>query len=73
MRGISPLYKRYHGIETGLLRIQNDILIALDENHSVLLVLLDLSAAFDTIDHRVLLYIRAPHSVRHLRRGSQLD
>lgn len=48
-------YRRHHGTETGLLRIQNDILTALDKNQGALLLLLDLSAAFDTIDHPVLL------------------
>lgn len=48
-------YKRYHSTETGLLRVQNDILTALDKKQGVLLVLLDMSAAFDTIDHGVLL------------------
>ena len=35
--------------------MQNDILSAIDRQHVTLLVLLDLSAAFDTVDHRVLL------------------
>ena len=48
-------YKRYHSTETGLLRVQNDILTALDKDQGALLVLLDMSAAFDTIDHGVLL------------------
>ena len=37
------------------LKVQNDILLAMDRQHVTLLVLLDLSAAFDTVDHRVLL------------------
>ena len=41
--------------ETALIRVQNDILRALDHRNDVLLVLLDLSAAFDTVDHQVLL------------------
>ena len=42
-------------METALVRVTNDILIALDKKQMVLLVLLDVSAAFDTVDHRLLL------------------
>ena len=48
-------YKKYHSTETALLKIQSDILDALDKGQCVLLIMLDLSAAFDTIDHDVLL------------------
>ncbi|CAB4004350.1 Hypothetical predicted protein [Paramuricea clavata] len=48
-------YKLCHSTETALLRVQNDILQALDNGDSVILVLLDLSAAFDTADHLMLL------------------
>lgn len=48
-------YKKFHSTETALLKIQSDILTAMDEGKVTALVLLDLSAAFDTIDHSVLL------------------
>jgi len=48
-------YKALHSTETALLRIQTDVLTALDNQKCVLLVMLDLSSAFDTIDHSVLL------------------
>ncbi|CAB4003243.1 Hypothetical predicted protein [Paramuricea clavata] len=48
-------YKPCHSTETALLRVQNDILQALDNGDSVILVLLDLSAAFDTVDRLMLL------------------
>jgi hypothetical protein len=48
-------YKQYHSVETALTRVQNDILLALDNKQCVLLVLLDLSAAFDTVDHSIML------------------
>ena len=48
-------YKPNHSTETALIRIQNDILRQLDRRNGMVLVLLDLSAAFDTIDHQILL------------------
>ena len=48
-------YRQYHSIETALICVQNDVLMSLDNKNCVALVLLDLSAAFDTIDHRILL------------------
>ena len=41
--------------ETDLIKVQNDILSALDAGTSAILLMLDLSAAFDTIDHDILL------------------
>ncbi|PVD30942.1 hypothetical protein C0Q70_10217 [Pomacea canaliculata] len=41
--------------ETALLRVTNDILCSVNSGNLVLLVLLDLSSAFDTINHRLLL------------------
>ena len=43
-------YKKYHSTETALTCIHDDILRAVDEKRCVILLLLDLSAAFDTID-----------------------
>ena len=48
-------YKTHHGIETALLRVNNDILRAMDDRKLTALILLDLSTAFDTVDHGVLL------------------
>ena len=48
-------YKQYHGTETALIRVNNDILSALDNGKASALVLLDLSAAFDTVDHNILM------------------
>ena len=41
-------YRVNHSTETAMLRVQNDIIRALGDNKVVLLVLIDLSAAFDT-------------------------
>ena len=48
-------YRQHHSTETAILRVQNDVLSALDQRQEAILVLLDFSAAFDTIDHDVLL------------------
>ena len=48
-------YRKNHSTETVHLKVTNDILMEMNSQHAVLLVLLDLSAAFDTVDHSVLL------------------
>ena len=48
-------YRQSHSTETALLKVHSDILSAVDNGCVVVLVLLDLTAAFDTIDHGILL------------------
>ena len=48
-------YKSGHSTETALLSIKNDIHLSLPRGEATILVLLDLWAAFDTIDHSTLL------------------
>ena len=50
-------FRKYHSTETALLKVQNDILMSMDNKKVTLLVLLNLSAAFDTTEHSVLLNI----------------
>ncbi|XP_070180609.1 ral GTPase-activating protein subunit alpha-1-like isoform X3 [Littorina saxatilis] len=47
-------YRPHHSTETALLRITTDLLNATDSGLVSALVLLDLSAAFNTIDHQLL-------------------
>ena len=58
-------YREFHSTESALLKVKNDILLNMNRKHVTLLVLLDLSAAFDTIDHGILLErLRSAFGVR---------
>ncbi len=48
-------FKPHPSTETALLRVFNDLLLAVDSGDCAVLVLLDLSAAFDTVDHCILI------------------
>ena len=47
--------KSHHSTETALVKVPIDIFKVIDNERSVILLLLDLSAAFDTVDHSILL------------------
>ena len=57
MNKVQPLpsgqsaYRPFHSSETVLLKVQSDILLNMDDQKVTLLVMLDLSVAFDTIYH----------------------
>lgn len=48
-------YRRKNGTETALLKVMNDILFNINKQHVTILVLLDLSVAFNAVDHSILL------------------
>ena len=48
-------YKKHHSTETLLLKLVNDILVRIDSGSGVVLILIDLSAVFYTVDHSILL------------------
>ena len=43
-----------YSIETALLKVVSDIRCSIDNSQGVILLLLDLSAAFDTVDYQIL-------------------
>jgi hypothetical protein len=49
-------YRKHHSMETALIRITDDLLSAMDNSKLVMLILLDQSAAFDTVDQGMLLH-----------------
>ena len=48
------VHKPFHSMASVLVKVQNDILCAIDQQHSVIL-LFDLATAFDTVDHELLM------------------
>ena len=55
MEPLQSAYRRSHSTETALLKIKSDILSMIDKGEIVCMALLDLSAAFDTVSHKLLL------------------
>ena len=54
-------YRAHHSCETLMVKMFDDLLALEDKNNTIALLLLDLSAAFDTIDHDILIKKLATH------------
>ena len=52
---LQSAHRPHHSTETTILEVLSDLLLATDAGDLSALVLLDLSAAFDTVDHNILL------------------
>ena len=52
---LQSAYRPKHSTESALIKVTDDIMNRIDSKKVVFMVLLDLSAAFDTVDHLVLL------------------
>ena len=51
---LQSAYRMAHSTETALLKVKSDIMSAIHNQKGMFLVLLDLSAAFDTVNHDIL-------------------
>ena len=59
-------YRKHHSTKSTLLNIQNDILLNMAKRSVTALTLLDLSAAFDTIDHTILDRLNVYYGINEL-------
>ena len=56
MPQLQSAYQRHHSTETRLLKVLSDVYAAIDHQQVTLLGLLDLSAAYNHVDHNILLH-----------------
>ena len=52
---LQSTYHQHHSTETALLKVKNDLQLAMDKGQVTLLLLLDLSSALNTVEHEILL------------------
>ena len=61
LNGTTPIHqsaiKQLHSCEMALIKIVNDVLWAMEQKNITILVIMDLSVAFDTVNHTVLLEV----------------
>ena len=56
-------YRKYYSCKTSLVKLVNDILWAMEKQPVTVVVILDLSAAFDTVDHNLLEVLEKQYGV----------
>lgn len=61
LESFQSAYKVGHSAKSALLRVHSDVLRSIGDGMSVVLLMLDLSAAFDTVDHQTLLHRLCNH------------
>ena len=52
---VQSAYRRGHSTKTAVLKVYSDLIDSISNGRLALLCLLDLTAAFDTVDHHILL------------------
>ena len=52
---VQSAYRGGHSTETAVLKVYSDLIDSISKGRLALLCLLDLTAAFDTVDHHILL------------------
>ena len=68
---LQSAYQTNPSMETAMLRVLANIFLAVDTNVFALLMLLDLSATFGTVDHKMLLeQLRMSHGLCSIDRSS---
>ena len=54
LNSLQSAYQPHKSTETALTRVSNDILVSLDKKHITIITLIDLSSAFDTLNHELI-------------------
>ena len=54
LTSVQSAYRQYHSTETASLNLSSDLLLSIDKGNMCLVCFIDLSSAFDTIDHTIL-------------------